>query len=200
LVADPPRRDAVCRLHPQRQNHSRRSQSPEGYQPGRRQAAWKNDLKLDNEVTVGRGYYSESFYYLPTSGQTDLQDRSAIPARSPPDRKQKSSLAISSAIRTSSSPFRRSRSPRFVLLSDRLEKQLEQRLAANPEDIDALSIKAQVLLQAGSADESLALLRKAAALAPDRTTVRDLLVKVMMVLMRKDFAAHIALTTSSTSW
>jgi len=47
--------------------------------------------------------------------------------------------------------------------------------------------KLKVLLQAGSDDESLALLRKAAALAPDRTTVRDLLVKVMMVLMRKDF-------------
>ena len=31
--------------------------------------AWKNELKLESEVTVGRGYYSDSFYYLPTSGQ-----------------------------------------------------------------------------------------------------------------------------------
>src|SRR5207248_3043174 len=82
----------------------------------------------------------------------------------------------------------------FVLNSERLEKQLEQRLATNPEDIDALSIKAQILLQDGNADESLALLRRASTLAPDRPTVRSLLVKVMMVLMRKDFAAHVSLT------
>ena len=31
--------------------------------------AWPSELKLDGEAAVGRGYYSESFYYLPVSGQ-----------------------------------------------------------------------------------------------------------------------------------
>jgi outer membrane protein assembly factor BamB len=82
----------------------------------------------------------------------------------------------------------------FVLLSDQLQQKLEQRLAANPRDVDALALQAQILLQVGKADESLALLRRAAELAPDRTTVRDLLVKVMLSLVRQDFAKHAALS------
>jgi outer membrane protein assembly factor BamB len=155
--------------------------------------SWKNDLKLDSEVTVGRGYYSDSFYYLPTSGQQickiDL-DTGAIVSRAQTEIELGNLVCYQDQLISLAPQAVAS----FVLYSGRLEKQLEQRLAANPDDIDALSIKAQILLQAEKADESLSLLRRAAALAPDRTTVRALLVKVMMVLMRKDFAAHVGLT------
>jgi outer membrane protein assembly factor BamB/tetratricopeptide (TPR) repeat protein len=155
--------------------------------------AWKNDLKLDSEVSVGRGYYNDSFYYLPTSGQQickiDL-DSGSIVSRAQTEVELGNLVCYQDQLISLSPQSVAS----FVLYSERLEKQLEQRLAAHPEDIDALSIKAQILLQADKADESLSLLRRAAELAPDRTTVRALLVKVMMVLMRKDFAAHVGLT------
>src|SRR5205085_5968204 len=71
---------------------------------------------------------------------------------------------------------------------------LQERLAANPQDIDALALKAQILFQEGNAGESLTLLRRAAEQAPERAMIRTLLVKVMLALVRQDFATHAALT------
>lgn len=155
--------------------------------------AWSAPLQLEGEVSVGRGYYSDSFYFLPISGQQickiDLEAGSIV-SRAQTEVELGNLVCYQDQLISMSPQSVTS----FVLLSERLEKQLEQRLAANPLDVEALSIKAQILLQANKADESLSLLRRAAALAPDRTTVSDLLVKVMMVLVRKDLPAHVGLT------
>lgn len=155
--------------------------------------AWSAALQLENEVTVGRGYYSDSNYFLPISGQQickiDL-DAGSIVSRAQTEAELGNLVCYQDQLISMSPQSVTS----FVLFSERLEKQLEQRLAANPQDIDALAIKAQILLQENNANESLAVLRRAAALAPDRTTISDLLVKVMMVLVRNDLTAHVGLT------
>ena len=155
--------------------------------------AWSAALQLESEVAVGRGYYSDSFYFLPISGQQickiDL-DAGSIVSRAQTEVELGNLVCYQDQLISMSPQSVTS----FVLLSERLEKQLEQRLATNPQDVEALSIKAQILLQGNKADESLSLLRRAAALAPDRTTVSDLLVKVMMVLVRKDLTTHVGLT------
>jgi hypothetical protein len=155
--------------------------------------AWSADLKLDGEVVVGRGYYSNSQYYLPVSGQQLCQIDLAtgqISARVQTEAELGNLVCYKDQLISVSPQSIAS----FVLLSDQLEQQLEKRLAANPEDIDALALKAQIQLQAGQASESLALLRRAASLAPDRPTIRSLLVKVMLALVRQDFATHVGLT------
>jgi outer membrane protein assembly factor BamB/tetratricopeptide (TPR) repeat protein len=155
--------------------------------------AWANDLKLDAEVVVGRGYQSEGFYYLPVSGQQickiDLKT-GTIAGRAQTEIELGNLVCYKDQLISVSPQSVAS----FVLLSEHLEQQLQERLAANPKDIDALALKAQILLQEGKADKSLELLRSAHKLAPDQSTIRSLLVKVMLALVRQDFAAHAALT------
>jgi outer membrane protein assembly factor BamB len=155
--------------------------------------AWNSDLKLEGEVAVGRGYYSDSSYYLPLSGQQlckiDL-DNGTITSRTQTEVELGNLVCYQDQLISMAPQSVAS----FVLFSERLEKQLNDRLAANPNDAEALSIKAQVLLQEDKPDESLALLRRAVALSPDKPAMHMLLVKVMMILVRNDFAKHVPLT------
>jgi outer membrane protein assembly factor BamB len=154
---------------------------------------WDNDLKLDGETSVGRGYYSDHFYYLPVSGQQlckiDL-DSGTIVSRAQTEAELGNLVCYKDQLISLSPQSVTS----FVLMSEHLEKQLGERLAANPNDLEALSLQAQILFQAGKADESLDLLRRASALDAERPATRTLLVKVMLALVRQDFATHGALT------
>jgi outer membrane protein assembly factor BamB len=155
--------------------------------------AWNGEIKLDGETVVGRGYFDGHYYYLPVSGQQICKiDLSAgqLVARAQTEVELGNLVCYKDQLISLSPQSVAS----FVLLSDHLRQQLQERLAANPEDIDALALQAQILLQEGHADESLALLRKAHRLAPDRDMIRGLLVKVMLALVRQDFSTHIALT------
>jgi outer membrane protein assembly factor BamB len=155
--------------------------------------AWTSDIKLEGESVVGRGYYSDHFYFLPVSGQQlckiDL-DTGMIVSRVQTE-VELGNLACYQDHLVSLSPLSVAS---FVLLSDHLQRQLEERLVANPRDLDALALKAQILLQQAQPDESLALLRRAHELAPDRPTIRNLLIKVMLALVRQDVTTHVALT------
>jgi outer membrane protein assembly factor BamB len=155
--------------------------------------AWTSEIKLEGETTVGRGYYSDRFYFLPVSGQQlckiDL-DAGAIVSRAQTETELGNLVCYKDQLISLSPQAVAS----FVLLSEQLEKQLIERLAANPEDLEALALKAQILLQEGKAEESLTLLRRAAVLAPERPTIRNLLVKVMLALVRQDFTTHLPLT------
>jgi hypothetical protein len=155
--------------------------------------AWSSELKLEGEVPVGRGYYADWHYYLPVSGQQickiDLETGQIV-ARAQTEIELGNLVCYQDQLISQSPQSVAS----FVLLSEGLQNKLQARLAANPRDVDALALQAQISLQAGNASESLSLLRRAAELAPDRTAVRDLLVKVMLSLVRQDFAKHAPLT------
>lgn len=155
--------------------------------------AWENEIKLDGEVVVGRGYYSAPHYYLPVTGQKlckiDLKT-GAIAARAQTEIELGNLVCYKDQLISLSPQAVAS----FVLFNEDLARDLEARLAANSQDVDALALKAQVLLQESKADESLELLRRAGKLAPERTTLQGLLVKVMLALVRQDLANNLPLT------
>jgi outer membrane protein assembly factor BamB len=155
--------------------------------------AWPAEIKLDNELVTGRGYYNDHYYYLPTTGREicKLDLNSGTIADRARTEVELGNVACYQNELVSISP---ESVASFVLLSKDLEKQLTERLAGNPQDLEALSLKAQILLQQDQADESLALLRRASELAPDEPGIRNLLVKVMISLVRHDHTAHVALT------
>lgn len=155
--------------------------------------AWTSDLKLGGDLCAGRGYYSDKHYYLPVTGQQLLKidlESGLVVAKAQTEVELGNVVCYQTQL-ISQSPQTVSA---FVLLSEQLEKQLDQRLAANADDVDALSLKAQISLQEGNAEESLQLLRRANELAPTRSALRGLLVKVILSLLRQDFDAHVALT------
>jgi outer membrane protein assembly factor BamB len=156
-------------------------------------AAWKGDLKLAGESCTGRGYHSGKYYYLPVTGQQLLKidlDEGTILAQAQTEIDLGNLVCYQDQL-ISQSPLHVAS---FVLLSEHLQKQLDERLAANKSDVEAVSLKAQILLQEGKATESLDLLRRASKLAPQSITVKGLLVKVMLALLRQDFDSHFALT------
>jgi outer membrane protein assembly factor BamB len=155
--------------------------------------AWASEIKLEGEAVVGRGYYSDRYYYLPASGQQIFKidlDVGTIAGRAQTEIELGNLVCYQDQLISLSPQSVAS----FVLLSEHLQKQLEERLAANPKDVDSLALKAQILLQEGDAEKSLALLRRAHDLAPERPTIRGLLVKVMLAVVRQDLAAHLPLT------
>src|SRR6478672_945078 len=126
--------------------------------------AWTNEIKLESESVVGRGYYNDQFYYLPVSGQQLCKidvEAGTIVGRAQTEIELGNLVCYKDQLISLSPQAVAS----FVLLSEHLQKQLEERLAANPKDLDALALKAQILLQEGEADQSLTLLRRAYELA-----------------------------------
>ncbi len=156
-------------------------------------SAWSGPLDLPGETIVGRGYYSDQFYYLPVTGQQLLKidlDTGKVVATAQTEIELGNLVCYKDQLISQSPQTVAS----FVLHSESLQKQLDARLAANPRDIEALLLRAQILLQEGQADQSLSLLRQAHAIAPEKATVRNLLAKVMLVMLRQDFASHLELT------
>lgn len=155
--------------------------------------AWAADVSLEGEVTAGRGYYDGRYYYLPLTGRQlcliDL-DQGKIAGRAPTEIELGNLVCYQNELISLSPQAVAS----FVLLSDQLKRELQTRLAANPQDLDALALKAQILLQEGQPDEALTLLRQAQKLAPQQAKLRHLLVKVLLALVRQDHQTHLALT------
>jgi outer membrane protein assembly factor BamB len=155
--------------------------------------AWDKPLDLEGATPTGRGYYSDNFYFLPVAGRELLKidlDEGTIVSRAQTEIELGNVVAYQDQLISVSPQYAAS----FVLLSEALQQKLEERLAADSRDIEALSLRGQILLQEGKPDESLTLLRRAHELAPEKTVVRELLVKVMLALLRQDLAAHIELT------
>ncbi|MGE4003239.1 MAG: PQQ-binding-like beta-propeller repeat protein [Planctomycetaceae bacterium] len=70
-----------------------------------------------------------------------------------------------------------------------LHEQITADLAADPHDPAALSVRGELRLHAGQADEALADLRAAYALVPD-DRIRGLIVGTLLERLREDFASH----------
>ncbi|HZN32969.1 MAG TPA: PQQ-binding-like beta-propeller repeat protein, partial [Pirellulaceae bacterium] len=156
-------------------------------------SAWPSPLELGGESIVGRGYYSDHFYYLPVTGQQLLKidlDTGKVEAKAQTEVELGNLVCYKDQLISQSPQTVAS----FVLHSESLQKQLDERLAKNPQDIEALLLRAQILLQEGKANDSLKLLREAYKIAPEKPTVRGLLAKVMLVMLRQDFAANLELT------
>ena len=140
----------------------------------------------------GRGYYSDKHYFLPVTGQHLLKidlDEGKIIGRA------KTEVDLGNVVCYQDQLI--SQGPQTVaafFLSEPLQARLEADLQRNPNDLKALALKGQVLLQEGKTAESLDVLRKAHQQDPASEPIRSLLVKVMLALLRDDFTAHVGLT------
>lgn len=156
--------------------------------------AWKSELVFcePGDTCTGRGYYSDNHYYVPVSGQRLLKidlEAGEVAASAQTDLELGNLVCYQNEL-ISQSPLSVAS---FVLMSDQLQRDLDERLAANAGDVQALAIKAQILLQEEKPDESLNLLRQAHKLAPESASVRSLLVKVMLALLQNDFDGNLGL-------
>jgi outer membrane protein assembly factor BamB len=155
-------------------------------------AGWTTTIDLGNETPTGRGYYSGKHYFLPVTGQHLLKidlDEGKIIGRAKTEVDLGNVVCYQDQLIT--------QGPQTVaafFLSEPLQARLEEDLKRNPNDLKALALKGQVLLQEGKTAESLDVLRQAHKQDPASEPIRSLLVKVMLALLRDDFTAHIGLT------
>jgi outer membrane protein assembly factor BamB len=157
------------------------------------QAAWKEPLALKNEngdtsLAAGRGFYTDKFYYLPLAGgqlvKIDLEEGTIIS-------RAKTEIDLGNVVCYKDQLI--SQSAQHVasfFLTEPLLAWIDETLKADPDNAKALSLKGQVLLQEGKRTESLDLLRRAVAKSPQDLAARSLLVKVMLSLLRDDFATN----------
>ncbi len=154
-------------------------------------AAWTEPLKLDPDVPSGRGFYTDKFYYLPLANQQlakiDL-DEGKIVSRAKTEIELGNVVCYKDQLLTQSAQHVAS-----FYLTEPLQAWIEETLKQEPDNPKALSLKGQVLLQEGKRTESLDLLRRAVAKNPGDLAARSLLVKVMVSLLRDDFATNFAL-------
>ena len=155
-------------------------------------AGWAANVDLASELPTGRGYYTGNHYFLPVTGQQllkiDLAEGKIVG-------RAKTEVDLGNVVCYQDQLI--SQGPQTVaafFLSEPLQARLEIDLQRNPNDLKALALKAQVLLQEGQATESLNVLRQAHQIAPTSEPIRSLLVKVIFALLRDDFTTHVALT------
>lgn len=153
--------------------------------------AWAAPVELDGDAPSGRGYYSEHFYYLPTSSsqlfKIDL-DKGTIAAQ------VKTGSPLGNLVCYKDELV--SQTPEGIssyYLTEPLRKRTEVLLAKNANDPWALARKGEILLQDGKQEEALQTLRRALVLAPEDAETRTMLARAMLSLLRADFAAHQAL-------
>jgi outer membrane protein assembly factor BamB len=145
-------------------------------------------ISLEGETPTGRGYYSDKYYYLPTSGSQLLKidlDEAKIVSRA------KTEIPLGNLICYQDEMI--SVSPYWIAsfyLSEPLRERVDAALKENPDDLWAVCSKAELLLQETNRSEALELLRHAHKLHPSEDRPRALLVKTILSLLRDDFAAH----------
>lgn len=153
--------------------------------------AWTKDLALDTDMPVGRGFYTGKFYYLPLSNQQlvkiDLATGEIV-------MRAKTEIELGNVVCYKDQLLTQSASQvASFFLTEPLLAWIDETLKKEPDNAKALSLKGQVLLQEGKRGESLDLLRRAVARNPQDLAARSLLVKVMISLLREDFATNFAL-------
>jgi outer membrane protein assembly factor BamB len=148
---------------------------------------WTLPLESGSEP-VGRGFLSDGHYYVPLAGEQlakiDLAEGKIV-SRAKTEAPLGNVICYQDQLISQSSANVAS-----YYLAEPLAARVAEALAKNPDDPDALALQGQILLQEGKREESLAVLRRAAANRPDDLKARSLLVKVMLSLVRDDFAAN----------
>lgn len=149
---------------------------------------WPAVLDLATDSPSGRGYYSGSHYYLPTTSQQLLKidlAKGEIVSRAKTEVTLGNLICYRDELMSVSSD-----SISSFYLSEPLRKRIDEALAANPSDTWALTRKGEILLQEGDRAQSLELLRQVRRLAPKDDAAKTLLAKVMLSLLKEDFAAN----------
>ncbi|TWU27112.1 PQQ enzyme repeat protein [Novipirellula galeiformis] len=142
-----------------------------------------SDLLTVGQNISGRGVFGEGYYLLPTTSneiiKVSLSDGSAL------DRRQ---LRFPLGNLVAAQGELMSHSPTSLAVAygeASLGPKIEQALARNPEDIQALIHKAELLIQRGQRDEALTLLARAREQEPDNDEALMLSVAAMLDSLRE---------------
>ncbi|GAA5509924.1 PQQ-binding-like beta-propeller repeat protein [Novipirellula caenicola] len=142
-----------------------------------------SDLLSVGQTISGRGVFGEDFYLLPTSSneiiKVSLEDGTVLGRRML--RFQLGNLVAAQGELMSQGAT----SIAVAYGEASLEPKIEQALRRNPEDIQALIHKAELLIQRGQRDEALDLLAKARVQEPDNDTALMLSVAAMLDSLRE---------------
>ncbi len=157
--------------------------------------AWTSPVELNGDAPSGRGYYSDHYYYLPTSSsqlfKIDL-DKQTIAARVTTGNPLGNLVCYKEELISQTADGISS-----FYLAEPLRKRTQELLAKNPNDSWALARKGEILLQDGKQAEALSTLRRAQELAPDDAETKGMLARAMLSLLRADFASHQALAVEA---
>ncbi|MEX2174304.1 MAG: PQQ-binding-like beta-propeller repeat protein, partial [Pirellulaceae bacterium] len=150
--------------------------------------SWPAAIDLGDDTPAGRGFYTGKYYYLPLSNRQlakiDLEQGTIVS-------RDKTEIDLGNVVCYEDQLVSQSaQQVAAFYLTEPLLAWIEETLKANPDDPQALALKGQVLLQGGKREEALALLRRAVENGPQDLAAKSLLVKVMLSLLRDDFAAN----------
>ena len=157
------------------------------------EGVWEEEVLLEQGIVNGRGFRSKETYFVPVSNKQLLQidvktgeTLKAIELNEP-----FGNLVCFNDQVISQTPD--SLSVYYQL--EPLRQEVSIRLAANDEDIWALSRQSELQLQEGNYDAALTTLRKSMQIAPDDLAIEQLLVRTMLHLLRQDYATYKTLLT-----
>ena len=150
--------------------------------------AWPNPITLPRGMPSGRGFYTDKFYYLPTTEKSLLKidlDKAEIAHQITTSTLLGNLVCYKDEV-ISQTP----RNLETYLQADRLRNKVAARLKQNPADPWALARHCELLLQDGKRLEALESLRQSHQLDPTDVAIRTLLIETVLDLLREDFAKH----------
>ncbi|MEO2020916.1 MAG: PQQ-binding-like beta-propeller repeat protein, partial [Pirellulaceae bacterium] len=153
--------------------------------------AWSEPISLKNGMPSGRGFQSDHFYYLPTTGKQLLK---IDLVKGQIQQEITTSTVLGNLVCYRDEVI--SQTPRHLetyLQAARLREKVTARLKKDPQDSWALARRCELLLQDGKRLEALKSLRQCYQLDPTDVAMRSLLIDTILDLLREDFSTHQAL-------
>ena len=150
--------------------------------------AWSEPITLKKGMPSGRGFQSDNFYYLPTTGKQLLK---IDLAKGEILQEITTSTVLGNLVCYRDEVI--SQTPRNLetyLQAARLREKVAARLEKDPQDSWALARRCELLLQDGKRLEALDSLRKCYQLDPTDIAMRSLLIDTILDLLREDFTTH----------
>ena len=150
--------------------------------------AWEKAVDISPGIVNGRGFSTNQTYFVPTHAkellEIDIQTGNIV------DR-TKLQKTLGNLICYEDQII--SQTPDSLTVYYQLaplKKEVAVRLAADKDDVWALSRKCELLVQEELYDEALIVLRSAAEIAPDDLGIEQLMIRTMLSMLRADYASY----------
>ncbi|MBX7166472.1 MAG: PQQ-binding-like beta-propeller repeat protein [Pirellulales bacterium] len=161
-----------------------------GYKIADGTATWPPIALTDGSSPSGRGFLAGDKYYLPVSSAEvltiDLDKGQTIARSRARDGRVPGNLVAYAGMVLGSGP----EGVDCFYQLDEIERQVKDKLAAQPQDAEALTLRGEILWHSGQLDDAIAALRRAHQAAPDHARARSLLVEALLEGLRSDFAKY----------
>jgi outer membrane protein assembly factor BamB/tetratricopeptide (TPR) repeat protein len=150
--------------------------------------AWENPLVLPDPPS-GRGFYSGHDYFLPTAGAELLKidlDSGQIAERT------RTAVVLGNLVSFRDEIL--SHGPDWLSTfyqSEPLQQRVEQTLAADPHDLEALAQYGELLLAQGKRDDAIRQLRRVHQKNPENESARGLLAETLLSALQDDFPGRL---------